>query len=44
MNSDVEKIDAALEKIDSDTYGTDADGKEMSEERLRVIPWADQAI
>jgi len=44
MESDLAKIEKALAKIDAGTYGTDDEGKEISEERLRVIPWADQAI
>lgn len=44
MNADLSKIEKALSKIDSGTYGTDDNGKEISEERLRAIPWADQAI
>lgn len=44
MNADLEKIEKALAKIDAGTYGTDDEGNEISEERLRVIPWADQAI
>jgi RNA polymerase-binding transcription factor DksA len=44
MEGDLAKIEKALAKIDDGTYGTDDEGKEISEERLRVIPWADQAI
>lgn len=44
IQSDLDKIDKALEKIVAGTYGTDDDGNEIAEERLRVIPWADQAI
>lgn len=44
LQSDLEKIDKALAKIDAGTYGTDDDGNEISEDRLRAIPWADQAI
>ncbi len=44
MESDLAKIEKALAKIDAGTYGTDDEGNEISEERLRVIPWADQAI
>jgi|GEM_PF-1110158 len=44
MKADVAKIDKALVKIDEGTYGTDDDGKEIAEARLRVIPWADKAI
>lgn len=44
MKSDLQKIEAALEKIENGTYGTDDEGNEISEERLRAIPWADKAI
>ncbi len=44
MTKDLEKISAALEKIENGSYGTDSEGKEISEARLRVIPWADKAI
>jgi RNA polymerase-binding transcription factor DksA len=44
MQSDLEKIDKALAKIENGNYGTDDSGVEISEERLRAIPWADQAI
>lgn len=44
MQKDLEKIAVALEKIANGTYGTDSEGKEISEARLKVIPWADKAI
>lgn len=44
MKQDLAKIEKALAKIENGTYGIDDDGKEISEERLRVIPWADVAI
>ncbi len=44
IESDLLKIEKALAKIESGTYGTDDNGNEISEERLRVIPWADEAI
>ncbi|HMR55139.1 MAG TPA: hypothetical protein PKD34_00925 [Candidatus Doudnabacteria bacterium] len=44
MNDDLEKIENALQKIEDGTYGVDADGNEISEDRLRAIPWADKAI
>jgi RNA polymerase-binding transcription factor DksA len=44
MESDLAKIEKALAKIEAGTFGTADDGQEISEERLRVIPWADQAI
>jgi RNA polymerase-binding transcription factor DksA len=44
LQKDLEKVEAALNKIANGTYGTDDDGKEISEARLRAIPWADKAI
>lgn len=44
INSDLEKIKIALQKIEDGTYGVDDEGNEISEDRLRVIPWADKAI
>jgi RNA polymerase-binding transcription factor DksA len=44
VQSDLDKIDKALAKIEDGTYGTDDNGNEISEDRLRVLPWADEAI
>jgi RNA polymerase-binding transcription factor DksA len=44
IKADLEKINIALERINNGTYGTDSEGKEISEDRLRAIPWADKAI
>ena len=44
MQADLEKIEKALAKIANGTYGVDDNGKEISEQRLRAIPWADIAI
>lgn len=44
IKGDLEKIDKALQKIADGTYGTDDDGKEIGEDRLRAIPWADKAL
>jgi RNA polymerase-binding transcription factor DksA len=44
MKSDLEKVSKALGKIEAGTYGTDDEGKEISEERLRAMPWADKAL
>jgi RNA polymerase-binding transcription factor DksA len=41
---ELEKVEKALAKIESGTYGTDDEGNEISEERLKVLPWADKAI
>lgn len=44
MTADLSKIETALEKIEAGSYGIDSDGVEISEDRLRAIPWADKAI
>ncbi|QQS22860.1 hypothetical protein IPM19_04525 [bacterium] len=44
ITSDLEKIAKALQKIEDGTYGTDDEGNQISEERLRAIPWADKAL
>ncbi len=44
MTADLVKVETALEKIEAGTYGVDNDGVEISEDRLRAIPWADKAI
>ena len=44
IKGDLQKIEKALEKIEQGTYGTDDDGQQISEERLRVLPWADKAL
>jgi RNA polymerase-binding transcription factor DksA len=44
ISLDLEKIQKALAKIEAGTYGTDDEGKEISKERLSVLPWADKAI
>ncbi len=44
MKADLEKIDKALAKIADGSYGTDDSGKQISEDRLRALPWADKAI
>src|SRR5690349_16414501 len=44
MQADLTKINIALAKIDAGNYGTDDEGKAISEQRLRAIPWADKSI
>ncbi len=44
IKSDLDKIAKALEKIQAGTYGVDEEGKAISEERLRALPWADKSI
>lgn len=44
MKNDLAKVEKALAKIDAGTYGTADDGQEISEDRLRAIPWADTAL
>src|SRR5689334_5083299 len=41
IQGDLAKIDKALAKIADGTYGTDDEGQEISEQRLRALPWAD---
>ena len=44
ISKDLEKIDTALLNIESGVYGLDPLGQDISEERLRVIPWADTGV
>ncbi len=44
VQSDLDQIEKALAKIEAGTYGTDDDGNEIAEERLRVLPWADRSV
>ncbi len=44
IKKDLAKIDKALGKIKDGSYGTDDEGKSISEKRLRVLPWADKTI
>ncbi len=44
IQTDLEKIEKALQKIDEGTYGTADDGQEIPEDRLRAMPWADTVI
>lgn len=44
FKEDLEKIDKALAKIENGTYGIDDEGREISEERLKALPWADKAL
>ncbi|MEK7161715.1 MAG: hypothetical protein AAB729_03435 [Patescibacteria group bacterium] len=44
INTDLEKISKALEKIEAGSYGTDGEGKEISQDRLNALPWADKAL
>ncbi len=44
MTADLAKVEKSLQKIEAGTYGTDEDGNEIGEDRLRAIPWADKAI
>jgi len=44
MKADLEKIEKALAKMEDGTYGTDDEGREISEARLRAMPWADKSI
>ncbi len=44
LQTDLDKVEAALVKIEQGNYGVDNDGNEIAEERLRAMPWADKAI
>ena len=44
VRSDLEKIEIALVKIANGSYGTDTEGREIREDRLRALPWADKAL
>ena len=44
LNQILTKVEKALEKVQEGTYGVDDDGVEISEERLRAVPWADKAL
>lgn len=44
IKTDLQKIEIALGKVKDGSYGIDSEGKEISEARLRALPWADKAI
>jgi RNA polymerase-binding transcription factor DksA len=44
IEADLSKITKALARIQDGSYGIDEEGKQISEERLKVLPWADKAI
>ncbi len=44
LKADLEKIDQALAKVEQGTYGLTADGKDIAEARLEVLPWADTEV
>lgn len=44
IKSDLEKINRALEKIEHGKYGLDDNGAQISQDRLKAIPWADKAL
>jgi RNA polymerase-binding transcription factor DksA len=44
INADLEKINKALVKIENGNYGSDDQGNNISEERLRALPWADKIL
>lgn len=44
ITADLAKIEVALGRVADGTYGVDAEGKEIAEDRLRALPWADKAI
>lgn len=44
LQKDLASIDAALARVESGTYGIDENGNEISEDRLRAIPWAEHGV
>lgn len=44
LESELDKITRALEKIEDGTYGIGTDGLAISKERLEALPWADKSI
>ncbi|MFA5991051.1 MAG: hypothetical protein WC794_02265 [Candidatus Doudnabacteria bacterium] len=44
IKTDLAKISKALDKIEAGSYGTDDEGKEINQDRLNALPWADKAI
>jgi DnaK suppressor protein len=44
VKDDLAKIEKALAKIEDGSYGLDDEGKPISEQRLKVMPWADKAL
>ncbi len=44
VEADLAKIEKALAKIQNGTYGTDDEGREIPQDRLNVLPWADKSI
>jgi RNA polymerase-binding transcription factor DksA len=44
LGDDLRKIEAALARIQDGTYGVDAQGNEIPEQRLRALPWADSNV
>ncbi len=41
LRSDLKKVESALQKIETGSYGMTEDGQMIPEARLEVIPWAD---
>ena len=44
LRTDLEKVNKALAKIGDGTYGTDDQGREIGQDRLAALPYADTAI
>lgn len=44
LQADLAKVNRALEKIEQGTYGVDEQGNQISEARLKALPWADKAV
>lgn len=44
LKEDLVKIEEALQRIEAGTYGKAADGKDIDEARLEILPWADTNV
>ncbi|MEK7075614.1 MAG: hypothetical protein AAB948_02380 [Patescibacteria group bacterium] len=44
LKADLKKIESALKRIEDGSYGMTADGQEIPEARLEVLPWADSIV
>ncbi len=44
LKADLEKIEAALKRVEDGTYGMTASGEQIPESRLEALPWADSLV
>ncbi|MEK7652071.1 MAG: hypothetical protein AAB351_02635 [Patescibacteria group bacterium] len=44
LKADLGKIESALKRIEDGSYGMTAEGQEIPEARLEVLPWADSIV